>query len=203
MWNSQARLGKRQSWPRRLPRQFIAKSPKNIEVPSGLKKAIERAISARKRCSAWFRTAKVVNEYSNGAHDHFIQVLEKALVLLEPRISEATTKKNGATQSKQDDEAIFGMKNRFDGIEIEDFKGSGGLEQVIVSIEQAKPTPGQAVIDVFELEEESSDLRVSMMIFCFFEDMHVIQEFLYGVRRSYKNDETGLIVASLTTNAAF
>lgn len=130
-------------------------------------------------------------------------MLEKALVILEPHIDGTPNpKNNGATLTNGENDAAIQMCNRFDGLEIEDFDDLEDLDQVIASIELANTTPGRAVVDVFELEEESTDVNISMMIFCFFEDLHVIQDFLHGIWKSYKNDETSLIVASFTTNAA-
>lgn len=34
---------------------------------------------------------------------------------------------------------------------------------------------------IFELEEESEETKMSLMIFCFFEDLHRIQDFLNEV----------------------
>ncbi|KAH8678639.1 hypothetical protein BGZ60DRAFT_358773, partial [Tricladium varicosporioides] len=42
-----------------------------VEVPDGLRHALQSAIQARQRCAEWFQTSKIENQYSNG-HQHFI-----------------------------------------------------------------------------------------------------------------------------------
>jgi hypothetical protein len=60
----------------------------------------------------------------------------------------------------------------------------------------------EAATTSFELEEESEEMNMSLMIFCFFEDLHRIQEFLHGVWESYKKKDLDLVSATLTTNTA-
>ncbi|ESZ92597.1 hypothetical protein SBOR_7014 [Sclerotinia borealis F-4128] len=55
----------------------------------------------------------------------------------------------------------------------------------------------------YELEDESIEMKMSLMIFYFFEDLHRIQEFLHGVWKKYKSGKLDLVSASLITNSAF
>jgi hypothetical protein len=70
---------------------MIADSKKySATVPIVIQGVLQRAIQARKRCTAWFQTAKPGDkatdyEKSNAAHEHFIAVLERATAILEPR----------------------------------------------------------------------------------------------------------------------
>jgi hypothetical protein len=54
----------------------------------------------------------------------------------------------------------------------------------------------------FKLEEESEAMIISLMIFCFFEDMHRLQDFLHDIWKGYKARKVELMTASLITNAA-
>src|SRR5271170_7932950 len=65
--------------------EIVAKS-KNplIPLPANVLRVLERAINARRRCSAWFRKTGVDNHYSDAGHLYFIDVLEKALGILKP-----------------------------------------------------------------------------------------------------------------------
>jgi hypothetical protein len=56
---------------------------------------------------------------------------------------------------------------------------------------------------VFELEEESEEMKMNLMIFCFCEDLHRIQDFLHEVWRGYKASQLDLLTASIITSAAF
>jgi hypothetical protein len=53
-----------------------------INMPTGLRRVLERAIHARQRCAEWFQTSMVENKYSNEGHQHFIEVLEQTLDIL-------------------------------------------------------------------------------------------------------------------------
>ncbi|CAD6448453.1 bacde91c-fdf8-4e31-be09-60a505117f4e [Sclerotinia trifoliorum] len=55
----------------------------------------------------------------------------------------------------------------------------------------------------YELEDESVEMKMSLMIFHFFEDLYRIQGFLHGIWKSYKNGNLDLVSASLINNSAF
>ena len=49
-----------------------------IRMPPNVQRTLERAISARKRCAAWFQRTDSRNKFSNNSHRYFIDVLQKA-----------------------------------------------------------------------------------------------------------------------------
>lgn len=49
-----------------------------IRMPPNVQRILERAISARKRCAAWFQRTDSRNKFSNVSHRYFIDVLQKA-----------------------------------------------------------------------------------------------------------------------------
>lgn len=71
----------------------ISQSKSKISMPSGIKKLLQRAIDARKRCSEWYESGSESETAvdDNGGHRHFIGVLQDALSKLsslEPSTSE-------------------------------------------------------------------------------------------------------------------
>jgi hypothetical protein len=62
--------------------------------------------------------------------------------------------------------------------------------------------PEDNVNSTYELEEESEETKMSLMIFCFFEDMHRLQDFLHDIWKSYKPGKLDLMTASLITHSA-
>ncbi len=163
-------------------------------MPGGLRKVLERAIQARQRCAEWFRTSKLQNKYSDEGHQHFIDVLKSALEILETRNVAATKEKNDPANSKNVEEAdafLHGVTNRFEVLGVEDTVNLEDLEAI------------SAGGDIFELEYESEEMKMSLMIFCLFEDLHRIQDFLHGIWKSFKAKTLDLVTATIITNTAF
>lgn len=131
----------------------------------------------------------VENQYSNEGHQQFIGVLEQTLAIID-RKNEGKTQadKNGKT-TEEDKDSWQELTNRFQHLKFEE----------LPDIEEAEAS---AELEVFELEEKSEEVRMSLMIFCFFEDLHRIQDFLHNVWKGYKAGEVNLITASWVTNAA-
>ncbi|KAK4547201.1 hypothetical protein LTR36_001422 [Oleoguttula mirabilis] len=67
-----------------------------------------------------------------------------------------------------------------------------------------KPAKTRATDDVMEIYEVLLDWQedLTFMVYCFFEDMHQIQEFIMGTWQEYKDGKVDLVTASVTTNAA-
>lgn len=61
----------------------VSKSKSKVSMPSGIKKVLERAIDARRRCSDWYESAKHdAAILDNGGHRHFISLLQDAFTKL-------------------------------------------------------------------------------------------------------------------------
>lgn len=54
-----------------------------IEIPQTMRNVLQRAICARKGCADLFQSSKVESQDSNEGHQHFIQVLEQILSILD------------------------------------------------------------------------------------------------------------------------
>lgn len=65
--------------------KVVTKSVRHrVQVPLNILRVVQRAIHARKRCADWFRKTGAKDEASIEGHDHFINVLENALAILQP-----------------------------------------------------------------------------------------------------------------------
>lgn len=166
-----------------------------FEIPPTLRIVLERAIQARQRCAEWFQASKVRNQYSNEGHRHYIEVLEQTLNILETRKAASAGKKatDMLTNANEENANAFlrEIANRFQALEIEDSVDSDEFEATMGGN------------DVLELQEESVEMKMSRIIFCFFEDLHQIQDFLHGVWKISKAAELDLITASILTNSSF
>ncbi|KAI9053040.1 hypothetical protein LZ554_003310 [Drepanopeziza brunnea f. sp. 'monogermtubi'] len=86
------------------------------------------------------------------------------------------------------------IANRFQVLEVEDLPDVD--EEEIISLEDSSDI-------LYELEEESEEMRMCLMIFSFFEDLHRMQDFLHAIWKRFKVGKIGLMTASLITNATF
>ncbi|KAI9641716.1 hypothetical protein NHQ30_009572 [Ciborinia camelliae] len=68
--------------------------------------------------------------------------------------------------------------------------------------EDEGPTSTADLIITYE-SEESIEMKLSLMIFYFFEDLYRFQDFLHGSWKSYKDGKIDLVSAGLITNSAF
>jgi hypothetical protein len=52
-------------------------------LPVSVRRIVERAITTRRRCAAWYRSQVDADKASNDGHRHFINVLQNALSILD------------------------------------------------------------------------------------------------------------------------
>lgn len=168
-----------------------------VEIPGSLERVLERAIQARQRCAEWFQTSKVDNQYSNEGHQHFIAILEQTLDIIRKRKAEADllgperSDSGGDKCQDKTDASWQELANRFQDLAVEEPIDAEELD-----------IPEGNLDSAYELEEESEETRMSLMIFCFFEDMHRLQDFLHGIWKSYRAGQLDLMTSSFITNAA-
>ena len=97
------------------------------------------------------------------------------------------------------------MKNTFSVLSLEETVDDVELTsaEAATKLGVAKKRPGKdAIVEIYELEDRV-DIEHAFIIFCFFEDLHRIQNFLQDIWKEYKNNNCDLTVASVTTNLAF
>lgn len=183
---------------------IVARNAK-VRVPDTILQVVDRAIQARKHCTAWFESTGIVNGHSTEGHVHFISILEEAVTILKSssgtaKSSETTQDSNLATKStekakpkpKWEEHDLSGLSNRFSNLEVQE------LEEIVhtattMQILSASSKPARGFpsgtqgkgMDVYELESDNS-FDTAFDIFCFFEDLHRIQDFLGETWKSYK-----------------
>lgn len=181
-----------------------------IQMPLSILRVVQRAIQARQRCAAWFQKTGAKNDDSTEGHVHFINVLEKALVILESCCTASNEKSSASTQEHKSKHSASAdvngdsLRNRFKMLDVED-TNDVVLDVAASDVTVAKKSPSptaQAANDVYELEiQYGADL--AFIIFCFFEDMHRIQDFLKETWIKYKAGKLDLMTVTTTTNVAF
>lgn len=102
-----------------------------------------------------------------------------------------------------------GLSNRFSCLEIEDTEDIAETSQTLQSLSnppaqgtKKAPAKKPSSVDVFELDYDDEFDRM-FDVFCFFEDLHRIQDFLTETWTKVKHGKLDVITASITTNAAF
>ncbi|KAF7947868.1 hypothetical protein EAE96_008945 [Botrytis aclada] len=146
-----------------------------IELPQTIRKVLQRAIHAR-------NVVQTDQGRSDRSHSNSMDIPCKT-----PR----DPKDTGSSWTE--------TFNSFQALDIEDcLEEDSEVEDVEGSSELNVNTQ-----DTCELEEESLEMKMSMMIFYFFEDLHRIQDFLHGIWKRYKGKTIDLLSATLITNTAF
>jgi hypothetical protein len=152
-----------------------------------------RAIQARKRCTAWFKSKGEGDEESNASHEHFIKTLEKAFDTFEPCFER--TKSKPKNNSKATDDFVFNDLSIL------------AIESIVVGPKSSKSSSkvssfsSQVETTVYGLEHDpKTDLQ--LVIFCFFEDLETIGVFLWDTWQKVISGELDRFTASLTTNIA-
>lgn len=186
----------------------VAKSVRpRIQMPLNILRIVQRAIHARKRCADWFRKTGAKDEASIEGHDHFINVLEKALAILQsccPKSAKAGKQEQNTRDSPPEPDQ--NLSNRFGMLNVEDTNdivldlAASDINATSAAKKFSKAT-AQDSWDVYELEiQYGTDL--AFLIFCFFEDLHRIQDFIKETWRKQNAGTVDVETAAVTTNIA-
>ncbi|TGO48355.1 hypothetical protein BOTNAR_0479g00010 [Botryotinia narcissicola] len=185
-----------------LQAEIIAKHKKPpVEMPKNIWNTLERAIRARTRCASWFRNTKTDQhaDKSNRTHAYFMSILEKTLATLEP-----CTRKEKGTGSSSDSQirgsSAAHSTNIYGMLEVEDF-GAENLDITTDGIINASKSKTKKHLNICEMEIEDK-IDLEFVVFCFFEDLQRIQEFLKETWKLVVREELDAITASLVSNLA-
>jgi hypothetical protein len=178
-----------------------------IKVPLVIQGVLRRAIRARKRCTLWFQkmtseSSKEEYEASNSSHQHFIHVLERALEILEPcfekcKPAASKSKQPGSADNHQIPELSSSISNRFENLEVEDSADQNldinASEAAVSTMPTTKlPQNQNKVVTIFELER-SMDEDLQFRVYCFFEDLHRVREFLIQTWHRFADGKIDLV----------
>ncbi|KAF7952395.1 uncharacterized protein EAE97_001892 [Botrytis byssoidea] len=185
-----------------LQAEIIAKHKKPpVEMPKNIRNTLERAIRARTRCASWFRNTKTDQhaDKSNRTHAYFISILEKALATLNP-----CTRKEKVTGSSSDSQirgsSAAHSTNIYGMLEVEDV-GAENLDITTDDIINASKSKTKKHLNICGMKIEDK-IDLEFVVFCFFEDLQRIQEFLKETWKLVVKEELDAITASLVSNLA-
>ena len=157
-----------------------------VQMPSNILLVVQQAILARQRCADWFRMTGAKGDSSTEGHDYFINVLQKALVVLESCLETSSKEFKASEKGRRKSEATTKIStssddlgSRFNMLEVEETDDIV-LDFAASDVSAAKKiflSTVQHTCDVFELEVQRGT-NLEFAIYCFFEDMHRIQDFL-------------------------
>ena len=185
--------------------RVIANAKPSVKIPHHIIGIAQRAITARKRCAAWFRKQVGADpaSLSNKGHSHFIDILEQVLDIL--GVSAAKTTESQPTKASKpvDKEAskLNDTANQFsalslDELEENDYLGRAGTPE---------QKPKEAAQDMsYELDEDYEDDLGERIFaaFCLFEDLQRMRDFIRQTWSIYRTSKIDLMSASVTTNTA-
>ncbi|TVY87900.1 hypothetical protein LAWI1_G008034 [Lachnellula willkommii] len=173
-----------------------------VLVPVNIIRAGLRAVSARKRCAEYYKSQTPDNEAakSNHSHSYFISLMEQVMKALQPRFG--TTNAESATKPAdlRPTQDIFEyLENRFAVLDVEE-----PSEQEDVGATTAVPKVSQPVyrLESFENGQDVEEEKL-FAIFCLFDDLWRLREYVAELWLDYKNGELDLVTAAITTNTAF
>ncbi|KAI6711844.1 hypothetical protein JHW43_005649 [Diplocarpon mali] len=135
---------------------------------------------------------------TNLQHQYFISILEQAFCILEPCFETATVKSSVQVSNDPQPPA-----NQFEVLELEDIDDD--MTNITVSDvvpNKTKESEKCTAQDTYEIEVDN-DTEMAFMIYCFFEDLHRIQDLLKETWKQYTTGSINLLAASVTTDTAF
>jgi hypothetical protein len=178
--------------------QVIANQRPSVKTPSVITTLLRSAIALRKRCSQWFSEQAGHQATKNQTHSHFVTVLEKILGLIQP--TDPDQEHSVATSfNLVTDPQIDTLNNIFDVLNIEESE----MAEIESTSANRDITGTVAASPRRRYDVESDDEEVYFALYCFFDDLNRLREYLQILWGDYRNGEEDLVSASVTTNMAF
>ena len=183
----------------------ITNQKPTVKVPFIIVGLLRRAIALRKHCADWFLKKATTEEgmIDNSKHWHFIGVLERVLHILEPNSVSAS--KVSAHQTKIGEKLELDSDksvNIYDVLYIDD-NDSGSTEVTTVTPQKTASCPKVSSPPrrtVYEMEITEEDAYFAL--FCFFDDLNQLRDYLFELWRDYDDGKLNLMSVSVTTNMA-
>jgi hypothetical protein len=186
--------------------QLIAEQKPKIPVPDSILGLLRSAISLRRRCSNWFQKKATQEEQlreSTQKHSHFIGVLEDVLHILESSSTSSASHDLGdrVEELSLDATTLLAAEDKdtpYDVLYIDDALIDPSMENHDGGQDNQVTRPPPKV----NYEMETTDEEVYFAIYCFFDDLDRLREFIRQLWSDYKNGLSDLITTSVTTNHA-
>jgi hypothetical protein len=200
---------------------IVRDSSAKLSVPIPIQNVLQHAIKARRKCSAWFEAmsdkANAVSqankqETPRDGYLHFIEVLEEAFETLTPFFGETPKRKRTKAKkfAKQSSSIVNSapenemgtLSNRFGMLEVEvpqdDCNSGSGPSRPVEKVPGNSHTKTEIKIGL-EVQKEDD---VKFIVFCFFEDLRELREFLQETWKHAMMNESDISAASVITNVA-
>ncbi|MCJ1251850.1 hypothetical protein MMC30_009088 [Trapelia coarctata] len=199
-----------------LAKVIAERTESNVRVPATVIALVQQVIKMRKSLSKFYimqgrSNSDIENlQGNNQSHMYFISRLEEVYRLLDSAVKDpanATTQSDQASRKPfepKDVASIDEVANRFSILEVE--------EPIDLDIEPSAPTPSaSASAEVAKLQAhrnvvydtDEDDDELDFAIFCLFEDLRRVREFLSQIWHDYKSGKLDLMTTSIITNTAF
>ncbi|CAJ2500574.1 Uu.00g034270.m01.CDS01 [Anthostomella pinea] len=148
-----------------------------------LKQIDKAAIKARRRCALWYERTQGSNQSARDGHQHFIDMLQRALNVLrstdgEPEAS--VSPKNGPNPKATD---VDFVRNAFEALEVEDISEDED-DAATQATPPSKSTQVKQTNYVYELESDKT-WELAFAVFSFFEDLHRLRTEMKETYRMY------------------
>lgn len=172
-----------------------------VTIPSDIIRSGLSAISARKRCTNYFKSKTTPEDIktaqSNSEHSYFISLMEEVIMTLQPCF--ATSAGASAPKAEAKSVSIEDLENRFASLEVEESQEDN------VPAEPPSPStdPLEVVYDV-EPPKTEEDIASEKLfaLFCLFDDLQHLRTFTREQWVEFAVGKSSLITVSVVTNAA-
>ncbi|KAF4626859.1 hypothetical protein G7Y89_g11294 [Cudoniella acicularis] len=162
---------------------IVASKKPVIEVPTSIIQAGLRAISARKRCAAYFASGAVEKDkevkQANHRHIYIISLMEEVLLTLQPCFAASVDKGSTAESESLNNDFEF-LKNRFAALDVEE-----PFDQYLETPTTSRPPPQQFAEPLYEFEDpitkEDVEEEKLFALFCLFDDLWNLREYLLEI----------------------
>lgn len=173
-----------------------------VRVPYDIQRILYRAITFRKKCSAYFAAfeSEAIQE-STSKHHFFTQILEtvqeKLRTKFESPPKNRTSKPNHDTSRSTMEDANF--VNSFAALSTSDTEPDFEVTLETVEMMTEPISKSKEPFRVYELEQEVED-DLPFLVWCMFSDVQAIHEYIIGIWKEYKVGNISIETAALLTH---
>jgi hypothetical protein len=182
-----------------LARTISNSKNSSITVPTEIIRAGIRAVSARKKCTAYFESVTNKDDddkaRDNKSHAYFTKLIEDVLMVLQPLFAVSTASK--ATNEQTSGSLLQDLQNRFAQLEVEE------PEEVSDDIKVQQPVNKQlAVYELKAYDRKAVAEERAFAYYCLFNDLEKLRSHINKTWTDYMLEKTDLITAAAITNTA-
>ncbi|KXT03455.1 hypothetical protein AC578_1633 [Pseudocercospora eumusae] len=173
---------------------FVSSSnQKDSILPSHVEAVLQRAIQGRQKCHHWY--SKIGSDkVSDAGHWKFISILQDILGKLKG------TGSSGAEPSTTKSTKGTNLSNQFAALGVEEpFEEEFPITAIDIGSQSAGASRRR---EVYEIEDIEAGQEEVFQLFCFFEDLHALEDHVKAAWLRFFANEISLNVASIITQTA-